>query len=402
MGHPFPVRTLVDLNGRAHPLDARLALEVLPDDPGGDGPSLRYGPYLAALAEFLTRDAGAPLRSALAVCPGRAVPSEAIEKLDITSVKHGAFYHVACARVRVAGADFSFAVNAAVRPEQQAILENEYHLLEELLRTTGLPYLPRPCLLGETIYRDRQNPSLGLRLSVLEWFEDFHEFHLSMRDADTPPEVKVWTPADSNLFLDAGRTELLYGNAAAILTAYFDMKTYKQVYPWHHAAGDFVVRLSGTELDVRLIAARDYRCLASFGSGPEDRWIPIIHFFLNLTLRMRLDRLDGTGEPAWADAAILNGVIGGFLRAWEEKVKEVPGVPSAGEIIEVLRSFDREEWLALGSVVIPQGMIERREIPFLEKHLAAHASELASTLSGGGFDRPAARIRIHSQDCRQG
>ena len=85
---------------------------------------------------------------------------------------------------------------------------------------------------------------------------------------------------------------------AAILTGYFDTRSFAQIYPWHPAAGDFIARIAGDGVAVRLVAARQYGPLV----GPPD--LPpeeaLLFFFLNLTLRLRVDRLDGVGEVAWA------------------------------------------------------------------------------------------------------
>ena len=67
------------------------------------------------------------------------------------------------------------------------------------------------------------------------------------------------------------------------------------------------------------MAARQYGPLI----GPEDLpWEEALFFFLlNLTLRIRLDRLDGVGEIAWADEGCLSSAFDGFFLALEEKVE---------------------------------------------------------------------------------
>ena len=68
------------------------------------------------------------------------------------------------------------------------------------------------------------------------------------------------------------------------------------------------------------MAARQYGPLI----GPEDLpWEEALLFFLlNLTLRIRLDRLDGVGEIAWADEGCLSPALEGFFLALEEKAKQ--------------------------------------------------------------------------------
>jgi hypothetical protein len=388
----FPLHLLVEFPHGTVPLDNRLAREALPGSAAPPDAGILYGPYLEALAAFLSRDSFTPLRQALEEHLQLPVPLESIRAVRIVSVKHGAIYHVARILANVAGNECSLAVNTAMRPEQQAFLENEFNLLRELQGTLDRSCLPRPCLLGEASYRDGANPAKSFMLSILEWFDDFHEFHYSRQEPRKVQAVRVWAGGREDLFLDTEQEQLLYGDAAAILTAYLDARDFRQIYPWHHAAGDFVVRVSGKDLNVRLITARDYRSLLSLDRDPEAIWIGIAHFFLNLSLRMRLDRWDGTGDLVWAGAHILEGVIAGFLHSWSQKAGKQPALPSASHVIDVLRSFDGDEWLALAEIVLPQATIENEETSFLEAHLETHVSELASAMAGDGFRRLVAKI----------
>lgn len=388
----IPLHLLVELPHGTVPLDDRLAVEALPGSAASPEAAVLYGPYLEALAAFLSRESFAPLRQAMGERLGHPVPLETIREVRIVSVKHGAIYHVARIVANVAGNEYSLAVNAAMDPAQQAFLENELNLLRELHGTLDRPYLPRPYLLGEASYMDGVRPAKPFMLSIIEWFDDYHEFHTSRRGPGDGRAVRVWTGSGEGLFLDREQERLLYGSAAAILTACLDAGDFRQIYPWHHAAGDFVVRLSGSELRVRLITARDYRSLLSLDRDPEAIWIGIAHFFLNLSLRMRLDRLDGTGDLTWAGAHILEGVVAGFLEGWSQKAGRQPTLPSSEQVVEVLRSFDGEEWLALAEIVLPQAMIEREETSFIEARLEDHVYELASALAGEGFRRLAGKV----------
>ncbi|ABK19702.1 hypothetical protein Sfum_4036 [Syntrophobacter fumaroxidans MPOB] len=391
---PFPVHLLVELPRGAVPLDARLARTPLPGGPASAAPGggILYGPYLEALAAFLARDSFAPLRNALSRLLDHPVPLEAVEAVRITSVKHGAIYHVARITAHVASTEYSLAANTAMEPAQQAFLENEFHVLQELQSASAPPRLPRACLLGEATYRDGSAPPRPFMLSILEWFEDFHEFHTSRGGPRKGPAVRVWAGTRDDLFLNAEQERILYGGASAILTDCLDTRDFRQIYPWHHAAGDFVVRLQGDDLRVRLITARDYRSLLALDNAPQAIWIGIAHFFLNLSMRMRLDRWEGTGDLAWAGAHILDGVIAGFVNAWSRKSEKLPQLPSAKEVMSVLRSFSEDEWLALAEIVLPQAMVEKEEIAFLEERLGTHVTELSSALAGDGFRERAGRI----------
>jgi len=376
----FPVRLMVKGSGGLVPLSAQLASLEMPRGPDEEGPVLTYGPYLTALSRFLGQDGCGPLLKALSLHLGRSVDLASIREVEIISRKHGALYHVAQVRASVSGERCSLAINVAVRPDQQAFLESELNLLTELHHRFGLPYLPRPFFMGEVA---SDEPTAGggvLRLFLAEWFDDYHEFHLSLVPGGDSTEINVWTSAVGQNTLGAQETRSLYSQAAAILTGYFDERSYEQIYPWHHAAGDFVVRRQDGKVEVRLITARDYRCLTLLEPGPEATWIAIAHFFLNLTLRMRLDRLDGTGPLAWAEERCLRGVVDGFVQAWARKARNDPSLPSEVDVMEVLRSFSPEEWLPLAEVILEGTLVESNEAGFLAPRLKAHVEALTAIL----------------------
>jgi hypothetical protein len=376
----FPVRLMVKGSGGLDPLTAQLAAVELPRGPDQEGPILTYGPYLTSLSRFLGQDGYGPLLKALRLHLGRSLDLESIQEVEIISRKHGALYHVAQVRVGVPGERCSLALNVAVRPDQQAFLESEFTLLSELHHRFGLPYLPRPYLMGEIA---SDEPAVGgglLRLFLAEWFDDYHEFHLSSGPGGDSPVINVWTSTEGQGTLGIPETRALYSQAAAILTGYFDERTYKQIYPWHHAAGDFVVKRQDGNVDVRLVTARDHRCLILLEPGPEAAWIAIAHFFLNLTLRVRLDRLDGTGPLAWAEDECLRGVVDGFFQAWARKARRDPSLPSEADVMEVLRSFSPEEWLPLAELIVDRNLVESSEADFLSPRLKAHVGALSAIL----------------------
>jgi hypothetical protein len=345
-----------------------------------EGPSIKYGPYFNAIANFLAQGEYQPLRVALSRHFERAFSVQEFQSLDVISQKHGAFYHVAQVRVEVSGQYSSFAINCAVAPRKQAFLESEFALLRDLNKQFPLGFIPHAYMLGTSPYVAEDGAHLALKVFIAEWFEGFQEFHLSRPSAGDTPIVKVWDVRTDESFLDAQETLSLYHQAAAILTAYVDPESFSQIYPWHHAAGDFVLKRRQEGVELRLITVRGYMPLMSIESGFSDGWIPIVHFFLNLSLRMRLDRLDGTGDMVWAVPACLRGVVSGFLEMWEQKAKKDPGLPRAPQVLEVLRSFTPEEWSSLADLVLVDGLVEADEMQFIQLRLEEHAVSLCEVL----------------------
>ena len=348
------------------------------------GPVLTYGPYLNALASFLGQSDYQPLRTALSRLLGRPISLPEVQDLEVISQKHGAFYHVAQARAKISGEYYSLAINSAVRTEQQAFLESEFTLLQHLNKRFPLGLIPRTFALGISPYAAEDGSVLALKSFIAEWFDGYHEFHLSRRSLNEIPVVKVWDGSSGETALDAQQTRLLYHRAAAILTAYLDGESFSQIYPWHHAAGDFVLARREQGVEVRLITVRGYQPLVSVGSDPSEKWIPLVHFFLNMSLRMRLDRLDGTGDLAWAGVECLQGVVSGFLECWEQKARENSSLPRSSEVWGVLRSFAREEWLSLAELVLVDGLLEEDETEFIQPRLEEHVTSLCRVLSDEG------------------
>ncbi len=379
----FPVRLLVSVPGGAVSLTPEKAGIALPRGPDYAGPLLTYGSYFDAIMRFLGQERFAPLRESLSMQLGRSVPLESIRALDVISEKHGAIYHVVHLRVHLPGEVHSLVVNVATLPEQQAFLESEVGLLRELHERFGLSRLPRPYLRGEAAYVAENGERQRLELFFGEWFEGFHELHLSARGPEGALVLRMWNAEGGDRNLSVPQAHSFYRRAAGILTSYLDPDGFRQIYPWHHAAGDFIVRLGdGEDVDVRMVTARDYRCLVPVDS--DELWIGIVHFFFNMTIRMRVDRLDGTGGLAWAVPDCLDGVIEGFLEAWGPKAAAGraggEGLPGAGDVLEVLRSFSPEEWQPLSEIIVGDGMVEAEEQDLLRARMESHIAELCAAL----------------------
>lgn len=385
MPHTFPVRTLVNTPSGPVTLTMERSRQPLPQGPDSQGPKLLYGPFFDALSRFLARDSWMPLRTALGKQQGDApVPLEAIQRIELFSEKHGALYHVIRLRVLLSGRNappdvLNLAMNISVLPEQHAFLENEFHLLDELNKRFGSGYLPQTYLLGEGTYEDKEQ-NWDLRLFLAEWFEGFHEFHLTRPHGSEAQRIRVWYLDKGKDLLSPDQSLSLYREASVILTHFLDGKSFQQIYPWHHAAGDFILKPLPGRVELRMVTARDYRCLVSQESIHQEPWIAIIHFFTNLTFRMRLDRLEGTGELAWAGPECLPAVVEGFLHSWAEKRERNPLLPSSGEVLEVLRQFTLEEWTPLAELIVDDGLVEAAERSYLLSRLEEHVGVLFSCI----------------------
>jgi len=381
-----PIECFISTASKAIPLDTETGGLALPcegfarEAPGGP---VTYGQYLGAVERFFSENSHRALRSLLKRQTGPTPAIESASAIELTSEKHGALYSVSRLRVRFDGAERSFAVNCAFSAEQQAFLQVEARLLAGLNRKFALPYLPTPFLRAKT--SPGGHPSdFGLMLLITGWFENHHEFHLS-RDASGASAIRVWDPARTQCFLSGAEAVRLYEQASAILTSYLDTRSFSQIHPWHHAAGDFVTDSLQAPPNLRLITVRGYRPLLAAKSARGDKMLGALHFFVNLGIRMRIDRLDGTGDLAWAGAQSLEGVIAGFTQVWKTRSSEDASFPKAGEIFSLFLDFSPDERLAFAEIAAMDGRVEADETDFLLSHLPSHVSELSDALKNFGF-----------------
>ena len=369
-----PIECYISTGSKLVALDEECGWLVLPVDPPPANGPVTYGRYMSSVARLLSENSFMVLRKLLKKQLKPTPKLEAASNIELIAEKHGALYSVSLLRIRFADDERSFAVNCAFSPDQQAFLKVEARLLANLHAGFGLPYLPLPFISAK---------APELMLFIAEWFENHHEFHLSP-DASGAPAINVWRQNGEPQFLDPEKTDELYAQASKILTLYLDSRSFSQIYPWHHAAGDFVVDEGQNPLSLRLITVRGYRPLLARKSDCRDKMLGSLHFFVNLGLRMRVDRLDGTGELAWAGPQCLPGVIRGFVEAWETRWDNTH-LPKAREIFSLFLDFSPDERLAFAEIAAADGRVEADEGSFLLARLPGHVTELSDALENFNF-----------------
>lgn len=275
--------------------------------------NVTVGAYLTAARTFLLDSKRSILPDAVAALRGRY---SAVSRLAISLEKHGAYYHPLKIIVSTKDGDTCrLVLNGAVSRPGLDLIPEEYRLLAKLGRRVT------PALIPKVFGQGRLKNNVAFFLG--EWFDGFYEFHVSRHNGDET--IAVWGPGERVQSLSYGRAAPIYRHAAYILASYYDIRTGEGIFPWHHAAGDFIVDPVSPGLSVRLIALRGYRPMVE---SDEQRWDPATHwlpallfFFLGLMLRMRLDRLDGTGETAFLKSPVLKAALQGFFKAMACKVE---------------------------------------------------------------------------------
>jgi len=132
---------------------------------------------------------------------------------------------------------------------------------------------------------------------------------------------------------------------------------------------------------------REYRPLLQPLSTPAGRGVKslleaLLVFFLNLTIRMRLDRLDGVGEIAWAGPETVEGALAGVLEALAEK-PGLPGVPLPLDLLfaHYLLSATPDDLLDMCSGILASFHPQSPDTAVARAHLEEHAAALALALS---------------------
>ena len=125
---------------------------------------------------------------------------------------------------------------------------------------------------------------------LAEWFEGYDEWHLAYDKNEQGQRLRIWNPGPADRFATEREGRQLFKAVSKILTLYYDTQSFKHIYPWHHAAGDFVVKIDHGDVAVKLTTARKYEPIIIFTEETKSNPLSaIIFFFLNLALKIRLD-----------------------------------------------------------------------------------------------------------------
>ncbi|MBL7181279.1 MAG: hypothetical protein ISS65_13905 [Desulfobacterales bacterium] len=352
--------------------------------------SISHGDCFSAVRNFLEKDGFNGFVRVLAQHLGRDVTLDEINEIRIFLEKHGEFYHPARIETGLHGISVSFVVNVALPGAGKNKIQNEFRLLQKLRANFPFSYLPKVYGLDRIFLK---GGNLEVRMFLGEWFEGFCEFHMSRDPADGTFKIVVWDPEQGNYFLTADQCRELYRKAAAILALYYNIETFEQISSWHHAAGDFVVRCQPGGIDLKLITVRQYGPMFVHSQeettfdAPDDQTLfdALLVFFLNLSIRMRLDRLDGVGEIVWADTIAVEQTLKGVLEALALKPPVARfKAPLADGFRGYLRSCSRRELYDLNRALVNTYHPRSPDVPVIKKHLKQHADDLYHAIQQQG------------------
>jgi len=335
----------------------------------GDKAQTSYEKYFLLIKKFISQDHYAPILSAIKQKHYCSLSLTDIKKVSIRAEKHGAFYHPASIKIVVDDIPFSFGVNVATEQNKIRWLKKEAALLRTLNeKFSNFSYLP-------TVYYSTQIEDMFMTL--VEWFDNYHEFHLSL-DSQGETKILLWDFKNGYRYLTEKEEFAIFKQIAKVLTLYYDITTFSQIFPWHHAAGDFIAKVENNEIDVKLTTVRGYEPIIGF---TKDRNInpilALIYFLLNLSLRIRLDRFDGVKEIGWIGDFCVKATIKGFFEALKMKEKEIlqACAISLDDFLKLLKSFNDKELKTLFEPLL-ELYKEKEDFFTVTHHLQEHIQAL--------------------------
>jgi hypothetical protein len=369
------------LSNKKHPVtqDSGIWQNLLPvtrkHDQASFGQSISYGEYFSIARSFIEKDRFENLLKAVSLFAKRSVSLEDIKEIHVFLEKHGEFYHPSRIETSFCGKTVRFVLNVAVSDKGKGFIEKEYPSIKKLNKEFTYGFIPKVYGKGEVFIKGKTKTCMFLG----QWFDNYNEFHIS-GPSDKNKRIVVWDPKE-NYFLSADQTKELYKQATLILTSYYNTETFEQIYPWHHAAGDFVLRKENKNIDLKLITVRQYRSFdnkkGTRDDDPQSILETLLVFFLNLSIKMRLDRIDGVGNIAWSDDIAIQGIVEGFFTALASKplIKTI-SAPLNDCFQYYLSSYTESDLYDLSMDIADAHNPDSPDVPVIKQNLEQHVHDL--------------------------
>lgn len=343
---------------------------------------ITYGDYFSAAKHYLTQNDMTVVVHAIQQMGAASQAPTAIDTIRINLLKHGAFYHPAHVVATMGAHHVQLVLNVAVSDQGQTCLPDEYAHLERLNREMAKQDLPRVFGFGQ----GRTPAGEDLPMFCGQWLQGYYEFHLTQKPTGQPPAALLWDTDVGHTPLTAHHVNTILQQAARILAYHFNPLTCEAIMDWHHGAGDFVVRLQDGKIDVALITVRRYAAMLETELDPEDpdletllnTWLVL---FVNISLRLRLDRMDGVGQPTCFGPEVIGAICQGFWQGLQDAFDE-RGLPA--ELLAGARQyasqFSEEDLLELAQAMIQRQVFHPDETELLKRVLATHMQQLEVAL----------------------
>ncbi|RPJ82684.1 MAG: hypothetical protein EHJ94_01480, partial [Deltaproteobacteria bacterium] len=138
------------------------------------GSSVSYGEYFTAAEIFLKENNHEILREAIFKQTRKNISLNQTIAGNIYLEKHGEFYHPSRIEIVFPEEKIQFVLNVAVSETGRNIIDQEYSILRRLYLESQDSYTP--AVYGKGSVKTDHGI---LSMFIGQWFEEFHEFHLS-------------------------------------------------------------------------------------------------------------------------------------------------------------------------------------------------------------------------------
>lgn len=337
-----------------------------------------YGDYFTAAQQFLAQDNFSLLCHAAGQLVGKAVALADIRRVSIYLVKHGAFYHPACVVVDLLGQRLAFVLNVAVAAQGRKIITQEYHSLSQLNTELAGPFWPQAFGLGQG--RDLKGRPLPMFLG--QWLDGFYEFHLTGETSERR-QVVVWDGDHGHHMLSSSQATMCMQQAALILTYAYNPLTTETIGSWHHAAGDFVLALAQDRITLRLITVRNYSPMME-DAHPDVAFVleALLVHLMQISIKLRLDRLDGIGSVACHGAEVVPAICRGFFQGLQ-MAAPLRGLPEDFDttVKAFMRLHGADHLMPIALAIQEAAAFTPEERDLVRRFLKRHVSVLIDALA---------------------
>jgi hypothetical protein len=350
-----------------------------PRSVGDRDTSPTYGEYFSAAQAFLQQDDMARLRDAVGQMLHKTIASQDVDRIGIYLVKHGAFYHPARIDVSVFNRIVALVLNVAISSRGRRQLPIEFGAVSRLTHELSRSYWPQ--------FYGHGNADTGVGrqwpMILGAWLEGFYEFHLAEDSASQHLHVVVWDSDRGHKRLKDHQMLELISQAAEILTYAYHPLTYEAILDWHHAAGDFVVRFGRSGIELRLITVRNYAPLVADTDADVSAVLDaMVAFLVSISLRLRLDRIEGIGRLAGYPVSVVPAIWEGFCRGLQAAVAE-RGLPAdfGDAIIDFIRLQGVERLTSFTKTLIEKYPPDSEARDLLDQMVNSHLEALWAAIS---------------------
>lgn len=293
--------------------------------------------------------------------------------IDLVAEKRGADYFPASVRVRTGKDEIWFAVNVALTERGLSRIRQDYDLLKSLGSKGENKFLPEVFFINTLQDSSASMVGSPIRMFLAEWFRGYHEFHIANSVKNNQSVFSLWDTDNGYSEFPESVALQLIEKVSYILSYFFNLDTFQEIYPWHHAAGDFIAKLAPFP-DVKLITVRQYESRVSFPDDSHENLNDALLIFLaNLTIRARIDRIDGTGEFVWLRGEFVKSIFVGFLKSMMTKEQEKRGsYDFFKKFIKTLGTRTIEDWSQLFIQIIESYDQRAPDFEIIKENLVDH------------------------------